>query len=267
MSSPRELIVRTQQDEKTAALPQAVKTKIEQLSDTKIFAEKKSRSIKEEEDLFIHYKRRIDILAEGVELILETDQRFLALKPKEKQAIRKNIEKIKDDQLKKLTKLKKDHDEKRKTALEELEEKKPASKLGFAEYKESKPEAAYNEEKATIEADPGPLADYQKVLVDYLRDTEKSLEKFIPKKEIHHALSRAEEYALLKKGRDSLCTVTKTTTKAGAQRWMIQIEVPQDPFSEEQKKILSERLKIARDTNMRGKNWEEVKRDLIRKKK
>jgi putative addiction module component (TIGR02574 family) len=37
--------------------------------------------------------------------------------------------------------------------------------------------------------------------------------------------------------------------------------------TEEQKKILSDRLKIARTTNMKGKSREEVKRDLKRKEK
>ncbi len=227
MASPRKLIVRTS-DGTTSGIPKAVRDKMQALAGSSP-PHTELRSIKSEEKHLVHYERRIKSIDKGVKLLLKSNPGYQKLPPEEQKKIMQNFNTRREALLKRLQNEDLRHANEKEEKLRVLGEQE-AKKTDYSadEVREKK----FRE----IEADLGSTEPYLQILSDYVLLVEEDLKKLnlIPEKEVREALGRAEEYAILADGRETLCTVTQRTGK-NQDRWIIQMEVPQDPLSEEAK--------------------------------
>jgi hypothetical protein len=165
------------------SIPAAVREKVMELTRaTKV----EFLSIRDEKKHDIHFKRRIEALDKGAELLLNS----LGIEEKARTSIVKSLQELQGASL---------------STLKSLDKKNESS-----------------------------IKSFQNVLIDHTESLRKILrdKAFIPQTEINHFLGKAEEYANMAEGRLPLCTVTPTSD---GREWIVQLEIPQDPLSEEKK--------------------------------
>lgn len=236
------LILRIQGD--VTDIPEAVKNKIEQLTGQQMKGGK-LQGIKAEEKHIIHYQRRMDAIDAGVQTLLNS----VDLKGEAREKLNAHMAALKKNYNQALLKEDKTHKAKQAEKIKVLEEQ-----AEILEEKKQTAEAREIRDKIEkIKENPGSTTPYQSILADYLNGVKKALhnQALIPETQIKKVLSRAEEYATLAQGRPVLCTVTpfkrrESGLELDQDKWMIQVEVPQDPFSEEKKQELLDVVKILR---------------------
>ncbi len=233
------------------------------------------RSVTAEEKHLHHYKRRMEALHHGAVKLLDgidmkgpaRDKLEAKLKDKHDELI-KNMEKIEREHESKLDA--KYHQEKVRLASAKWIHEQQIMKCKEAiAAPENKNNPKKIEEQKKIMADAkvklaevnagldainknlGDINPYQEELQKYYKEVKKLLheEAYIPSSKIKKALGRAEEYAELAEGRPPLVTVTPFDAdpeKYPDGVWLVQIEVPQDPLSAEQKEELLWTVSIVR---------------------